>query len=93
MKAISEMTLEELQDYAVSLEEKVASTGQELELSRQENAELSGLNKTLQKRNNDLFMKVEQRGNGSEEEQQRDEQPPTPTCEDVARNLCKEIRN
>lgn len=86
------MTLEQLQDYAVSLEETVATQKQELEKSNTTNQELTDLNKALQKRNNDLFMKVEQQP--VNEPQPQAEQPkPVPTCEEVAINLYKEIRN
>lgn len=59
MKKISEMTLEELQDYALTLEgEKAAGIEREKDLTGKID-ELSGLNKTLQKRNNELFRQIE----------------------------------
>ena len=85
------MTPEQLQDYAVSLEEQLATKNQELEKVNTSVQELTDLNKALQKRNNDLFMKVEQQP--VNEPQQPAEQPkPVQTCEEVARNLYKEIR-
>lgn len=85
------MSLEELQDYAIKLEETVATNKQELEKSQAENLELTSLNKALQKRNNDLFMKVEQQPI-NEPQTPKAEPEPVPTYEDVAKNLYKELR-
>ena len=85
MKELSEMTKEELQDYAVQLrDEKSALEAEKAELSGKL-AETNELNKTLQKRNNDLFMKVEQQGapQGGKKEEDEDVQ----TCEDFAKTL------
>lgn len=63
MKKISEMSLEELQDYALDLETKQAAANEEKTALNNKITELSGLNLDLQKRNNALLMKVEQQHN------------------------------
>lgn len=88
MKAISEMTLEELQDHAIGLEEQVKQAKEQADEKDAKINELNELNATLQKRNNDLFMKVEQQVVGAPT-------PDTPedkkeSCEDFAKNLIKE---
>ena len=83
------MTQEELQDYAVDLQQQLASKVQELEQSNKDKAELHDLNKVLQKRNNDLFMKVQQQP--TTEPEPADEPVSVPTCEEVAKNLYKEL--
>ena len=85
---ISEMKLEELQDYALKLQEE---NGALKESEKEKNAkieEITELNKSLQKRNNDLFMKVEQ-GIPESGEKEKEEKETT-SCEDFARNLIKE---
>lgn len=84
MKKISEMSLEELQDYALDLEGKqTAAAAEKDELTGKIN-ELTTLNQALQTRNNALLMKVEQQHTGAD---------PTPapekieSCEDLARRL------
>lgn len=88
MAKISEMTLEELQDYALSQENVIESQKKELEDTRAVNVELQDLNKALQKRNNDLFSQVEQQFKGSSSE---GSEAPTvaeiESCEDFAKNL------
>lgn len=86
---ISEMTEDQVRDYALQLEnEKRAFADKEKQYQAREK-ELDELNKALQKRNNELFLKVEQQ-NGAEE---KEENKPTPeeekteTCEDFARRL------
>lgn len=85
MKAISEMTLEELQDYAVNLSEENTVLKADKEKLITEMAEVEGLNKALQKRNNDLFMKVEQ--SVVEKPVDGGQEKPVESCEDFARNL------
>lgn len=87
MKKISEMTLEELQDYALDLETKQAAAESEKTALNGKITELTDLNQALQTRNNALLMKVEQQHNN-----------PTPTpaepthvesCEEFAARIAK----
>lgn len=84
MKNISEMSLEELQDYALSLEEeRTAAAARESALNGKI-GELTELNQALQTRNNNLLMKVEQKNAGTDP----DSAPaPVETCEDFARRI------
>ena len=81
---ISEMTLEQLQDYALQLEQERDALNVEKETLTQEKTELTEINKTLIKRNNDLFIKVEQ---GTIQPTPADPTPQTETCEAFAKNL------
>ena len=85
---ISEMTEDQVRDYALKLEgEKQAWSDKEKEYIEQIN-EVNGLNKALQKRNNDLFIQVEQQGatdTGTPAKEKEEES--TETCEDFARRL------
>lgn len=88
MKKISEMTLEELQDYALSQDSKIKQLEEDNTKATKENAELTELNKSLQKRNNDLFMKVEQQETGgSNDPEEKEKADEIQSCEDFARNL------
>lgn len=80
MKKISEMSLEELQDYALDLETKQAAAETEKTELNNKITELSGLNLDLQKRNNNLLMKVEQQHNN-----------PTPAAEPASVESCEEF--
>lgn len=82
---ISEMTLEQLQDYALNLEQDNKNLKESALKKDDEIKELNVFNKTLQKRNNELFMQVEQQGNTPDEGEK--EKPPVPvkTCEEFAR--------
>ena len=84
MKKISEMSLEELQDYALDLETKQAAAESEKTALNGKISELTELNQALQTRNNSLLMKVEQQVNT----------PTTPaepasveSCEDFAKRI------
>lgn len=57
---ISEMTLEQLQDLAIKQQEEIAGLKTEKAQLLTKQGELTELNTTLQKRNNELFLKVEQ---------------------------------
>lgn len=85
---ISEMTLEQLQDYALTLEGEKTTLTDENNALKTKNEELTGYNQALQKRNNELFLKVEQQITGKKEEKPGEEK--AETCEDFARNLIKE---
>lgn len=85
MKKISEMSLEELQDYALDLETKNKALTDEKTAEVNKNTELTELNKALQKRNNELFMKVEQQG--SKEDPKEKETEEVQSCEDFAKSL------
>lgn len=85
MKKISEMTLEELQDYALTLENDKQVLTDEKNTLTTKNEELTGYNQALQKRNNELFLKAEQQITGVE--QNTDNAQKTETCEEFARNL------
>lgn len=89
---ISEMTHEQLQDYALQLENDKKDLEDKVAKQEDSITELNTLNKSLQKRNNDLFMKVEQQyqTNSQEASEQGTEQ--VETCEQFAQNLIKEIR-
>lgn len=90
-KKVSEMTLEELQDYTLALESQKQALADELTTEQAKTLELQELNKALQKRNNDLFMKVEQQPVPQSPAEQPDEH--VQTCEEFAQsNLLKEIR-
>ena len=80
---ISEMSLEQLQDYALSLEGEKKSWNEEKTALTAQLNESNELNRQLQKRNNDLFMKVEQ---GIVEEPAKEKEP-AESCEDFAKNL------
>lgn len=87
MKKISEMSLEELQDYAVELESNNKGLTSQLTAKDTEIAQLNEDNKLLQRRNNALFLQVEQ---GTRESAPTEEQAPAKaveSCEDFAKNL------
>ena len=86
MKKISEMSLEELQDHAVKLESNNKSLTDQLTAKDNEIAQLNEDNKLLQRRNNALFLQVEQ---GTQERAPEQEQPPqaVESCEDFAQKL------
>lgn len=87
---ISEMSLEQLQDYALELKNEVAE-GKTREADKEAQInDLRALNTTLQKRNNELFMKVEQQSVNPVEDQKA-EQDSLPSCEDFASKNYKEI--
>ena len=85
-KKISEMTLEELQDYALDLEGKNKTLAEEKAAEITKNNELTELNKNLQKRNHDLFMKVEQEGSPEHEDPGKKKEE-VQSCEDFAKSL------
>lgn len=85
MKKISEMTLEELQDYAVTLEADKKELSDKLTEKESSLTEAHELNRQLQKRNNDLFMKVEQQYTPPALELEKEEK--TETCEEFAQKL------
>lgn len=85
MKKISEMSLEELQDYALALEEERETLNT---LNTEKDAtieEFKALNLNLQKRNNDLLTKVEQRGTDTPEP----DTEPEISCEEFAKTKLK----
>lgn len=90
MKPISEMTLEELQDYALELEGTNATLTEQNTALQNDKDELTKTNLALQQRNNRLFMQVEQ----GRKEPAKDEDPqPVESCEDFATRTVKEIFN
>ena len=78
---ISEMTLEQLEDYALNLESEKQTLTTQVTTLTAEKTELQGLNTELQKRNNALFLKVEQQVNPDTTEPQPE---PVATLEEVA---------
>lgn len=82
------MSLEELQDYAVKLEESNSALTDQVTNLTQDKTELQDLNKTLQRRNNELFLKVEQQHIQPPTEA---EPEPVQTCEELASSIYKEI--
>lgn len=89
MKKISEMTLEELQDHALGLTEKNQALQNQVNQSGIQIQELQDLNKTLQKRNNELLVKVEQQVNPDDpdDKTKEKENPQVESCEDFAKRL------
>lgn len=85
---ISEMTEDQVRDYALQLEEEKQAREEELAQAKIREQDLRDLNTALQKRNNDLFLKVEQQIVPS---QPQAEPTPAKSCEDVAKTLAKEI--
>ena len=84
------MTEDEVRDYALELEQKNTATAQEMAQKDVQIQDLRDLNTALQKRNNDLFLKVEQQ-HVTPADEQEDEPEPVQTCEEMATNLFKEI--
>lgn len=85
---ISEMTEEEVRDYALKLEEEKTAVAEQLAQKDTQIQEMRELNTALQKRNNELFLKVEQQVLPSAQE----EPTPVPKLEDLANKISKEIR-
>ena len=83
---ISEMTLEQLQDLALKQQEQINGLQNKEAQLTGKITELTELNTTLQKRNNDLFMRVEQ-GVQPTPEAPKQEKPAAESCEDFAKNL------
>ena len=88
---INEMTLEQLQDYALELKNTVASKDEELKAKDTNISELQDLNKTLQQRNNELFRRVEQQVPGATPGADNGPQDNQQTCEELAKNKFKEF--
>ena len=91
MKKISEMELDELRDYAIALENDKTELTTKLSESATEKAELLTLNTQLQKRNHELFLKVEQQVLGLPAEEPGEPEP-VQSCEELGANLVKEIK-
>lgn len=88
MKVISEMTLDELRDYALELEDDKGALEIELAEQNKRYEDLSATNLMLQERNNKLFLQVEQ---GRRDEPAPAEEEAPQSCEDFASNNLKEI--
>ena len=88
---INEMTLEQLQDFALEQKTTLNSKDEELKAKDTAIAELQELNKTLQQRNNELFRRVEQQGTPGHLKDQEGPQNDLQTCEDFAKNNVKEF--
>lgn len=86
---ISEMNEDQLRDYALKLEEENQAFIEREKGLNEEIGELTDLNKQLQKRNNDLFMKVEQQGTAGDPNDYKNPPEPekTETCEEFAKRL------
>lgn len=87
MKSITEMTLEELQAHALKLTEDVTAGKTREEEQAKKITELTDLNQALQRRNNDLIVKVEKQITGAPEEKKTEEK--VVSCEDFAKSLIK----
>lgn len=83
---ISEMTLEQLQDLALKQQEQINGLQNKEAQLTGKITELTELNTILQKRNNDLFMRVEQ-GVQPTPEAPKQEEAAAESCEDFAKNL------
>lgn len=88
MKKISEMSLEELQDYALNLEQQRAADLEKEQEHVDKIAELTEINLQLQRRNNNLLMQVEQTIPGKDEPKSGEK---IESCEDFAARIAKEI--
>lgn len=88
MKKISEMSLEELQDYALDLETKQAAAETEKSALNGKINELTELNQALQTRNNSLLMKVEQQHTSTDTPA---DPAPVETCEEFAIRIAKGV--
>ena len=87
MKKISEMSHDELQDYALKLEGDKANLENEVQSLKGEVEQTNNLNKQLQKRNNDLFIQVEQGTPGKQDKKEKEEEEQqVPSCEEFAKN-------
>ena len=86
MKKISEMSLEELQDYALDLETKQAAAETEKTALNGKISELTELNQALQTRNNSLLTKVEQQHNTITPPA---DPAPVESCEDFAARIAR----
>lgn len=62
--AISDMTLEQLREYALELENEKATNDKLLAEKDSKIAEITGYNMDLQKHNKKLLLKIEQQGTG-----------------------------
>ena len=87
MKKIGEMTLEELQDYALQLEGDKATLEAQITEKDTSIKDLTDTNLMLQQRNNKLFMQVEQGQRAPE----NNEPEKVETCEEFALNKMKGI--
>lgn len=90
------MTLTELQDYALSLQSEKTALENSITAKDGELAELQRTNLLLQKRNNELFMRVEQDASKAPVPENTDTDPepdPEPTPEEFASKNFKEIMN
>ena len=90
-KKISEMTEDELRDYALELENTNKTLTEERDKVKGDYEELTTLNKALQKRNNDLFLKVEQQHTDTDKKDEQEGNADPETCEDYGVKISKEI--
>ena len=88
-KKLTEMTNEELQDYILQLQDEARAQKQVNDELLTKNAELNELNIGLQKRNNELFLRVAQQDANAQDN--GTEEPTTLSCEDFAVKNIKEI--
>lgn len=79
-----------MQDYALTLEQDKQTLTSNLATKDTELKELQDTNLLLQKRNNELFVRVEQGVKSPQENEQEDDQP-VESCEDFALKNIKEI--
>ena len=88
MKKISEMTLEELQGYALQLEDDKKSLTATIAEKDYQIKEVNEYNRNLQAHNNSLLMRVEQQSDGNESaEKEKEKENKTESCEDFAIRL------
>ena len=90
MPKISEMSLEQLQDYCLEQDNQIQALKDEITQKDTKITEVTDLNHALQQRNNELFRRVEQ-GVKPDTIDGADE-PPTPSCEEFASKLTGVIR-
>lgn len=86
---IAEMTLEQLQDYALRLEGERDTARADLEAAMTEAETLRSTNLMLQNRNNELFLRVEQAQRGTDPGSGDPDPEPTTLEEYAAENARK----
>lgn len=88
---IAEMTLEQLQDYALKLEGEKKTAEEALQAEKEASEALRETNLMLQNRNNELFLRVEQAQRGTAGPDPKPAEEPVETAEEFAAKNFKNI--